>query len=1193
MRPMICLVLLLGLMPIRFVSGGENLVPNGDFEARPLLWNWEQWADKIEPGHVEETRAFSGQSCYLLTLPGELSGRFINSQSIPVVAGQTYQFKIALRCENLPEKAALVRILQRGTKKSDQPQPQGWVCLPPRSEGNNLIATGGTHDWREYVLDIPVESLDPTTTDLSIYVYHQAVGIGSLGVDGVSFTPMGSPRPVVVIPAAPKKLAAALVELTHPSPDNRWPGDTSFETGLAGWSGGELDSASAAHGQSALRWTEGKNLNGPKIYGLIQKGRHYTISFYARAEPAGEVAVEVWHLNYSTMAGRKLKLTEQWQRFDLGLPSQENDQSFYLSLSRKVSAQVWVDAVQFQEGPLTDYRPAEPLSLGLDALPEPGGIWLTGLEPVVLTARIFNAGGAEISGASQFRLQFSTLDNDGLEAAAGERELDLAAGAVREERLEILPTRRPGYYVAAVALLDAAGREVKRIERPLGVVDPPAVAGADPESFFGLHPSGIPLEALQRIGVKWLREFRHWRWSAPEPEHYNDNVPSAEAYAHLHQAGFNLMETVQIMETPPWAKTEDGKLKNVADYLAFFDKLAGNAGDNVQYWEIQNEPDLSFPQQTGLSLPAAGEYYADLVAAVGAHVRQHWPKALLMAADGTHADYNANFAFSRPCLAKAGEQIAVVATHVTYAAARYLGPTGTAIGPEANNQRGRLLHLRDFLTAQGGRQRLWIGEQGWALDVAAPFLSTYALNHARYMVRSFLLARSVPEMERIMWFKAQGCLERKRYEYGLWRNPQTPLPATVAYAALARVLDHAQPVDVLFETDLQAFSYRRADGIPLVAFWKHQGEIKELTLKFAGEVRLVDMFGRERAPVRQGDRVVLPVSESPIYALGAPAESEGFFAAFRAAEVAIEPVMISVTFSEMDALSGFVKNNLPRPQTGQLRAEAPAGLRVEPAELPLTLAPSQTLNFRFALTGDHSGGADSNLRLVCQTDAGRAEKVLLLAQETCPRWTPAKGQEDPAEWKGRLPIKLEERGDILPPDPNIGWDGPADLSAEAGLAWDQEYFYFAARVRDDIHVPAAQVNRGWEFDSIQLAFDTLNDAREKRMEYDGNDREFTLCLSSAGPVAVRQAGVKGRATGEVVKGIRCRIVRGEGETRYFAAIPWDELAPLTPLNGRIFGFNFIVNDNDGGGRGYWLGLTPGIGEMKYPYCFKKFVLTQK
>jgi len=35
-----------------------------------------------------------------------------------------------------------------------------------------------------------------------------------------------------------------------------------------------------------------------------------------------------------------------------------------------------------------------------------------------------------------------------------------------------------------------------------------------------------------------------------------------------------------------------------------------------------------------------------------------------------------------------------------------------------------------------------------------------------------------------------------------------------------------------------------------------------------------------------------------------------------------------------------------------------------------------------------------------------------------------------------------------------------------------------------------------------------------------------------------------------------------------------------------------VNDNDGTGRGYWIGITPGIGESKRPLAYRDVYLAE-
>jgi hypothetical protein len=71
--------------------------------------------------------------------------------------------------------------------------------------------------------------------------------------------------------------------------------------------------------------------------------------------------------------------------------------------------------------------------------------------------------------------------------------------------------------------------------------------------------------------------------------------------------------------------------------------------------------------------------------------------------------------------------------------------------------------------------------------------------------------------------------------------------------------------------------------------------------------------------------------------------------------------------------------------------------------------------------------------------------------------------------------------------------------------------------------------------------------------------------------------------------IPCRISREGEETAYQASIPWD-LTGAKPSVGRVIGLSFIVNQNNGRGRAYWMGLTPGIGEAKRPLAYRDLYL---
>jgi hypothetical protein len=188
---------------------------------------------------------------------------------------------------------------------------------------------------------------------------------------------------------------------------------------------------------------------------------------------------------------------------------------------------------------------------------------------------------------------------------------------------------------------------------------------------------------------------------------------------------------------------------------------------------------------------------------------------------------------------------------------------------------------------------------------------------------------------------------------------------------------------------------------------------------------------------------------------------------------------------------------------------------------------------------------------------------------------------DLAEWGSRKAIVLSERGQILPPDPGVGWDGPEDLSAKVYLAADTKALYFAAAVTDDVHTASAcRPDNFWNSDSIQIALDPRNDSGDA---FDEDDRELGLVLGADGPRAFITHPRPWRRLEVPV-----RIKREGNQTICEAVFPWDALGtpPLRP--GQIIALNFIINDNDGHGRAYWMGLTPGIGEAKVPASYQKF-----
>ena len=188
--------------------------------------------------------------------------------------------------------------------------------------------------------------------------------------------------------------------------------------------------------------------------------------------------------------------------------------------------------------------------------------------------------------------------------------------------------------------------------------------------------------------------------------------------------------------------------------------------------------------------------------------------------------------------------------------------------------------------------------------------------------------------------------------------------------------------------------------------------------------------------------------------------------------------------------------------------------------------------------------------------------------------------------RGALP-ELASRDYILPNDPDIGYNGPDDLSVRAEVGWNADALIFDADVTDDVHEAAERLL--WERDSLQLAIDTRCDGDD--FGFDDNDFEFAFAHRDGKTLAECGHCPPGSSAEQLLGAVRAESSRTGNVTHYHVEIPWSALK-VDPVKGRVISLNFIVNDSDadGRGRGYWMGLTPGIGEGKTPGAYRKFVL---
>jgi len=336
------------------------------------------------------------------------------------------------------------------------------------------------------------------------------------------------------------------------------------------------------------------------------------------------------------------------------------------------------------------------------------------------------------------------------------------------------------------------------------------------------------------------------------------------------------------------------------------------------------------------------------------------------------------------------------------------------------------------------------------------------------------------------------------------------------------------------------------------------------------------MMGHPFARGTKGGRFSLSLDRQPVYVRFAASAAGPVCAALGKATITCDnPLRLEAAYvSDLAHIAARLRNVTPQPVTGELSAET--------SRQKVTVPGRESATTNLPVPGDllRRQGQEIPVRLTVNgVTTSLPARVDLAA---CLRLPEAKVTADLAAFAARPGFALDQRSQVYPPDPGIGWSGPDDLSAKAWVAWDERYLYFAARVRDKIHFAPNDGPGYWNGDSIQLAIDPLNDAGPAG-GYDKDDVEFGLVIGPNGAKAVQTLPVS-RALDVPVSGRA-----GGTEATYYAAFPW-ELLGVRPAPGKVFGFNFIINQSNGNGRAYWMGLTPGIGEAKRPNVFKDLYL---
>ena len=658
--------------------------------------------------------------------------------------------------------------------------------------------------------------------------------------------------------------------------------NSSFELGLSGgWSVPgptpleqlrSLDSSVAHNGLSSVRldYSAGGQRTLTGRFRPVRIGQTHTLSAWMFARESGATVTLAFENGYVPVGGgphrfstRKALTPGTWQRVQVSGVAKAGPANAYgiqITATGPVAGSVWVDGVQFEEGPARPYAPSRSLEAAV-VLPEPSGIsqWD---KPVRYAIRVANHTADAIR--ATLRIQtWDFWDRKVHEDMIGPQSF--APGVTVIERTEAPRTRG-----SQRLRLFVDNREELEDEVTLTVVPPARHPSRHAASRFGQHVRLEPwqLGVAKQLGACWARmhdvDFC-LSWDQAEPERgtwvwADDKVDLA------HHVGVDVLGV--LGRTPGWAlgPQSDGKKASggwhyppdLDAWANYVETVTRHYRGKVDVWEIWNEP-------YGFGI-GDGTKYAALAQTAYAAAKRGNPDCTILGLC-THAGATA---FNRDALAGGAMNACDLVSYHCY----------TRDGTDAY-QRGR--DVRAVLGLADDGKKVWMSEgmggytfswHSFLVDAVndpysrrpgAPTFSSEAAAVTGTRAIANILAAGA---EKTFWYwspwESASSIRPDRYTWFEYDGQLKPYAA--AYAVAAHFLDDTRPVErVTSREHLVVCLFERGDEAVAVLWCESDGQttvvLRSPTDQAERPLVAFDMMGNRLEPTNGS----LTVGSHPIY----------------------------------------------------------------------------------------------------------------------------------------------------------------------------------------------------------------------------------------------------------------------------------------------------------------------------------------
>ncbi len=386
--------------------------------------------------------------------------------------------------------------------------------------------------------------------------------------------------------------------------------------------------------------------------------------------------------------------------------------------------------------------------------------------------------------------------------------------------------------------------------------------------FFGVcthfgqfrRPIREQLLLMRRAGIEWLRDELYWNVVERSKGSYTFPAQYDEYMTTAHRLGIEPVIVCTYVndfyDNGQAPHTPEGR-RGYANYVR---ALMRRYGRMCRWWEIYNEPNIGFWRGRK---PNPAEYFPLLREAYSA-IKDQDPAAGVIGICTAGTD----FRFIKAVLDLGG---------ANYMDALSVHPYRYPRAPEDPRRdfAAEMIRLHQLMSRYGmSEKKVWITEIGWPTHRGRSGVDEQT--SANYLVRMFVIARSLPFMARVAWYDWQNDGPDPTYNehnFGIirWRTFEAK-PSLVAMWVMTKHLSGAEFVAKLAPAGpsdhARAFLFRKAGRNVLVCWWagppgSRPGTITLLCRPGEYRVQWADAVS-EQSSTRDG-RITLTLSPMPAF----------------------------------------------------------------------------------------------------------------------------------------------------------------------------------------------------------------------------------------------------------------------------------------------------------------------------------------